>query len=97
MTDIDKVLTGLECLITNEVPCEGCPYYGSGYCLRIVAKEAKELIQYQHEHIDAFLKDQEKIVLCKDCRYLNEDSGSCVMGIMHGYRDTWFCANGKRQ
>ena len=61
MTDIDKVLTGLECLITNKVPCEGCPYYGSGYCLRIVSKEAKELIQYQHEHIEAFLRDQEPI------------------------------------
>lgn len=57
MTDINKVLTGLECLITNAVPCEGCPYYGSGYCLRIIAKDAKELIQYQHEHIEAFLKD----------------------------------------
>ena len=60
-------------------------------------RDAVELINYQHEHIEAFLKDQEKIVLCKDCRNLNEDSGICVIGIMHGYRDKWFCAYGKRR
>ena len=60
MTDIDKVLTGLECLITNEIPCEECPYYGSGNCRRNVSKEAKELIQYQHKHIEEFMTCQEE-------------------------------------
>ena len=48
MTDIDKVLTGLECLITNEPPCdEGCPYYGSWHCLKNIAKDARELLKEQ--------------------------------------------------
>lgn len=47
MQDGEKVIKGLECLITNEVPCDGCPYYGSGYCLRIVAKDAMELLKEQ--------------------------------------------------
>lgn len=47
MTDREKVIKGLECLISNEVPCEGCPYYGSGYCLRNIAKDAMELLKEQ--------------------------------------------------
>lgn len=47
MPDVKKVLTGLECLITNEVPCEGCPYNGSGYCMRNIAQDARELLKEQ--------------------------------------------------
>ncbi len=47
MPDREKVLKGLECLITNETPCEGCPYNGSGYCLRNIAKDARELLKEQ--------------------------------------------------
>ena len=52
--------------------------------------------QMKHDALE-LLKEQEAIVRCKDCRYLNEDSGICVIGIKHGYRDTWFCAYGKRR
>lgn len=48
MTGSEKALIGLECLITNEVPCEGCPYNGSGYCLKNIAKDARELLK-EHE------------------------------------------------
>jgi hypothetical protein len=47
MPDREKVLRGLECLITNETPCEGCPYNGSGYCLKNIAKDARELLKEQ--------------------------------------------------
>ena len=47
MTDREKVLKGLECLITNETPCEGCPYNGSGYCMKNIAKDARELMKEQ--------------------------------------------------
>ena len=45
----------------------------------------------------SLLKEQSEIVRCKDCRYLNEDTGICIVGIQHGYKDTWFCAYGKRR
>jgi len=47
MPDREKVLKGLECLITDEVPCEGCQYNGSGYCLKNIAKDARELLKEQ--------------------------------------------------
>lgn len=68
MTDIDKVLTGLECLITNEPPCdEGCPYYGSWHCLKNVAKDARELLKEQQE-------ERERIVrwLSKFCIHIDQ-------------------------
>ena len=43
--DREKVLIGLEYIITNKVSCNGCPYNGSGYCLKNVAKDAKELLK----------------------------------------------------
>lgn len=43
------------------------------------------------------LEERPELVRCKDCRYLNEDTGVCIVGIPHGYKDTWFCAFGKRR
>lgn len=90
MTDREKVIEGLEvCIPLDEgekCPTE-CPYHRdvcAGYSQ--VMRDAL-----------ALLKEQEAVVRCKDCRYLNEDSGICVIGIMHGDRDTWFCAYGKRR
>ena len=60
MTDKEKTLKGLECLITNEVPCEGCPYLGSGYCLMNIAKDAMELLKEQERRIN---KLEEKLRL----------------------------------
>jgi len=47
MSDREKVLKGLECLITKEMPCEGCPYYGRGNCSKKIAKDARELLKEQ--------------------------------------------------
>ena len=47
MTETKKVLKGLECLITNEVPCGGCPYTESGYCVKNIAEDALELLKEQ--------------------------------------------------
>jgi len=60
MNDKDKVISGLE--HCSEDGCKGCPYEQDckmcdGFSL--LAKDALELINYQHEHIEAFLKDQE--------------------------------------
>lgn len=38
-----------------------------------------------------------EIVHCKDCTYLNADTGICIVGIPHGHKDTFYCAYGKRR
>lgn len=49
MPDREKVVKGLECLITNKVPCDGCPYNkGENLsCLRNIANDALELLKEQ--------------------------------------------------
>lgn len=45
----------------------------------------------------ALLKEQDAIVRCKDCTYLNADTGICIVGIPHGHKETFHCAYGKRR
>jgi len=53
MTDNEKVLIGLECLITDEVPCKECPYDRKhSYCIKSIAIDAKRLIEEQQKLID---------------------------------------------
>jgi len=48
MTDREKVIKGLECLIVKELPCDkGCPYYGTGNCSSKIAKDVRELLEEQ--------------------------------------------------
>lgn len=49
MPDREKIIRGLECLITNEVDCDGCPYNEgeNSSCLRNIAKDALELLKEQ--------------------------------------------------
>ena len=49
MIDREKVIKGLECLITNKVDCDGCPYNEgeNSSCLRNIAKDALELLKEQ--------------------------------------------------
>lgn len=96
MTDLEKVIKGLECLISNEVPCEGCPYYGSGYCLRNIAKDAM-----------ALLKEQPELVHCGECKYRSKEmydyygnpNDKRYVCQIHDLakRPDWFCADGERQ
>lgn len=60
MNDKDKVISGLE--HCSEDGCQGCPYekdckMADGFS--DLAKDALELINYQDQHIEAFLRDQE--------------------------------------
>lgn len=45
----ERVIKGLECLITSEVPCDGCPYNEgeNSSCLKNIAKDALELLKEQ--------------------------------------------------
>lgn len=49
MQDREKVIRGLECLITNEVDCDGCQYNEgeNSSCLRNIAKDALGLLKLQ--------------------------------------------------
>lgn len=67
MNDKDKVISGLE--HCSEDGCKGCPYEQDckmcdGFSL--LAKDALELIYYQDQHIEAFLRDQEPRILTWD-------------------------------
>ena len=56
MADNKKVLTGLDCLITNKVECKGCPYnVENAYCITSIAQEAKDTIKKQESEILEFI------------------------------------------
>lgn len=82
MTDREKVTAALEKALAATKAV-------NGDFVILTVREGKQALE--------LLKGQQQIVRCKDCRYLNEDSEICVIGIMHGYRDTWFCADGERR
>lgn len=86
MTDREKVIKAIEICYSGKHNCTECDLFYVEDCKDKLMRDVLEL-----------LKEQETIVRCKDCRYLNEDCGICIIGIAHGNRDTWFCAYGKRR
>ena len=57
MSDREKVLTGLECLITDEVPCKECLYDKKrSYCIKSIALDAKRLIEEQQKLICDYVR-----------------------------------------
>lgn len=62
MPDIEKVIKGLECCITDRRPsCEKCYQEGPGFgiaCRQGLMLDALEL-----------LKEHESLIRCKDCKY----------------------------
>lgn len=88
MDDREKVIKGLDHCSSGE-GCKGCPYSkieSNHLCLVDCIRDAL-----------ALLKEQGKIVLCKDCKYWH-DSIRCQMD-SEGLKtpDDWFCADGKRR
>ena len=71
------------CYEIGDAPCRAC--------------DIGDAIDYFLDEAISTTIDAVQVVLCKDCRYLNEDTGICIVGIRHGYKDTWFCAYGKRR
>lgn len=43
--DKEKVIKGLKCLITDGASCNGCLYYGRGYCVKNIASDALGLLK----------------------------------------------------
>lgn len=77
--DREKVIKGLECLITNEVPCDGCPYYGFGYCIKNIAADALALLREQET---TFVKEEDRTnhYHCEKCGYVTG-----IIARMHKY------------
>ena len=88
MAELEKVIKGLECC--TGLGCHhGCKYLKNG-CTQFLKMDALEL-----------LKEQTKIVRCKDCNNFipcGENTGMCNLGIGTGRRHihskNWYCANG---
>ena len=77
MTDIQKVMTGLQCLITDKIPCGTCQYNKLGNCVKLIARDAKKLIKDQQKLIKS--KEQEAVKpqidafghsCCPECKML---------------------------
>ena len=60
-------------------------------------QETIESLQGTICKLNAALGEQPEIVRCKDCTYLNADTGICIVGMPHGHKDTFYCAYGKRR
>ena len=47
----------------------------------------------------ALLKEQDAmhVVRCKDCVKYEQETGLCKNGVVHGYAETWFCADGEHK
>jgi hypothetical protein len=88
MPDREKVIKGLHCCSrTDDDNCCNCPYdVMDSDCSALMSMDVLEL-----------LKEQEAVVRCKDCIYLNADTGICIVGIPHGHKDTFYCSYGRRR
>ena len=42
-------------------------------------------------------KDMVEVVRCKDCKYYDLNTGVCSKEHVHGYSETWYCADGERR
>ena len=49
------------------------------------------------ERFKIITKEQPVVILCKDCKYYDSETGICAKGITHGYADEWFCNDGERR
>lgn len=86
MSDREKVLIGLKCLVTEDGICDECPYNERGFCVENIASDALVL-----------LKEQPEIIHCKDCKHADISASGLIKcaGIFRA--PDWFCADGKRE
>ena len=92
MPDREKVIKGLECCTNSDMNMclYNCPYHKDH------TDGCSGGIKMMRDAL-ALLKEQETVVLCKDCKHYDTITGICGKGNTHGYADTWSCADGKRR
>lgn len=76
MTDREKAVTGLKCLMTEDVQCDECPYVRSDYCIESIARDAFALLREQEP-----VKPKEYMSRVNRTEYL---CGACDSGILFG-------------
>ena len=62
-----------------------------------VMAEAKAYKMIPHCTKDTITYDMDELVRCKDCEHYDEKTGRCAKHHVHGYAETWFCADGERK
>jgi rubrerythrin len=79
MPDREQVITGLECLITNEVDCDGCQYNEeeNSSCLKNIAKDALELLKEQESEVK--LSNDCGNYVCSNCGVSIKDEIDFIM------------------
>ena len=81
----EKVIKGLEICSTGH--CEiSCPYHNTPQCTWTILSDALEL-----------LKEQQELVLCKDCKYYDSFSQECRNGIDGIMTPNFYCGNAERK
>lgn len=96
MPDREKVITGLECCMSEHI-CRGCPYREKGEC-----EDGGYYYSKAIEDALALLKEQPKIIRCKDCKHgeIYTAINGVLLSIMCNgvkHRPEWFCADGERR
>ena len=90
MADRRQVMYDIErCICHVPDACRDCSHYGHGEVVLCMEELLNDVL--------TLLKEQPEIVRCKDCTYLNADTGICIVGIPHGHKDTFYYAYGKRR
>lgn len=74
MPDREKAITGLKCLMTEDVQCDECPYVRSDYCIESIARDAL-----------ALLLEQEPVKPIPTGIEPNYNCGACGLPITQGY------------
>ena len=91
MPDREKVITGLECCMSEHI-CRGCPYREKGEC-----EDGGYYYSKSIEDAIALLKEQPEIIRCKDCKHWG--TSDCAMyntwGDDESTPDDWFCPIGE--
>lgn len=112
MTDIKKVIKGLECC-TKWDSCSDCPYqtpnqYDISECTEPLHKDALELLKKReksrleiaHETLEGarLMYQGKELVQCKDCKKRGTKNCKIYEGFLFDNTlDNWFCADGKRK
>ena len=64
--------------------------------IKLMSTQGQKVVCSRLQEVKQLLREQPEIIRCKDCTYLNADTGICIVGIPHGYKDTFYCAYGEK-
>ncbi len=104
--DMDKkVIKGLECCLTHEVPCGDCPYFSCEDCEKNLGHDAVALLKEQDkaakakEYCDIFEEHEPKTIVYKENQMTGLPVAICPrcgkfavqFNVAHAGEETKFC------